>query len=719
MTQKHHRLLLRFDRTLSNSLAKQIAILVGILVATLLLSFLFLSFSGSDWKGFCHEHQLSPWLLPIYLLIDSNALNALYMGGVHGWMLFACSLTYMIGFLVFNGMLVGVITNAIDRRVEDHRDGLTHYLNSGHYVIMGYDEMVPSIIEEIFEKDKEAYILLLTAYDAKKIRERLKKSVAKKQLDQIIVNYGQRTASEYYQDIHLEAAHEIFIVGNRTRPAHDAVNIECVDSICSYLGRNKSDDMPKRITCVFEDLDTYAAFKTSEIFGVVSDLGIEFVPYNFYTGWAKQVFLTRSYKEKNDPTMAIPYPCVYGDGIGPDDKRHVHLVFVGTTNFAVSFAMEAAHMLHFPNFDEKTKSPRTRITFIEKNAEQELTLFATRNRHFFEIQPYRYLDLSDTSDQGKKESEIKTDLLSDDIKEHGFLDVEFEFIKGDIYSKPVQDLIKGWANDKERQHLSIFLAMADQRNNFMMGMNMPDEVYDNAIPVFIRQDRADNFVTNLRNSDIKKAEEKQSKHHQVVDGKLESKDYKGRYANIYPFGMDDMAYCTDEISFKRAKLINYLYDTADYANHRFADTLVLSAIPTSKLLAEANKRWNNLSVALKWSNLYCAYNIPCKLASLRAMRGLKPDDTSHDQHHLTEEEIHTLAIVEHNRWNVEKLLMGYRKPKPEEDKYNHVEFAKTMRRNKDIFIHHDIRPFGELDDIRLMDFEIVKYIPWILKMTEE
>lgn len=718
MPSKHHHFLLRFDRTLSNSLAKQFAILAVLLVITLLLSFLFLSFSGSDWRAFCDNKDLKPWLLPIYLLIDANALNVLYLGGnVHGWMLIVSSLTYLCGVIIFNGMLVGVIVNAIGKRVEDHNNGLTHYLQSGHYIIMGYDEMVPSIIEDIFGKDKDAYVLLLTGYDVIKVKEMLKKSVAKKQLSQVIVNYGQRTASEYYDEIHLESAAEIFIVGRRINPSHDAVNVECVDSICSYLKNVKTGQKPKRITCVFEDLDTYAAFKTSEIFEEVRDLDIEFVPYNFYTGWAKQVFLTRSYKEKRDPLKAIPYPSVYGDGIGPDDKKFVHLVFVGTTNFAVSFAMEAAHMLHFPNFDEKTKRPKTRITFIELNAEKEMALFKTRNRHLFELQDPIYTDLSKKSCHCSEVEAVNQDKMVQ--QKNSFLDVEFEFINGDVFSDEVQQLIETWANDKEGQYLSIFLSMTIQRSNFIMGMNMPDSVYYNEIPVFIRQDRADDFVTNLRESDLELAKEKGFKYSQVVNNELISKEYKGRYANIYPFGMDDMAYCSDETAFKRAKLINYLYSTADYNTSRFTDILVLDATSESEIWADANRYWKELTVALKWSNLYCAYSIPCKLATLRVVRGLQPDDTSRDQDYLSDDEINLVAHMEHNRWNIEKLLMGFRKAKESEDRYTHSEFKDDLKKNKEIFIHHDIRPFDELPDgTKQLDFEIAKYIPWILKMTE-
>ena len=706
MNNKRRRFLLHLDKALSNSLRRQILILCALLVVMLAVSYLFMSFSGLEWRKFCQSKDLSVWLLPIYLLIDPNALNTLYIEGhVHGWMLFASSITYMLGMFVFNGLIIGVINNAIGYRVEDYRDGFTHYLKSGHHIIMGYDEMVPSIINDIFAKNKDADVLLMTSADVKKIKEKLKKSVAKKQLDHIIVNYGHRIASEYYRDIHLEAAVEVFIAGWRSQASHDAVNVECVDSICKYLKGIPNGQKPKRITCVFEDIDTYAAFKTSEIFDEVRDLGIEFIPYNFYTGWAKQVFVNRSYKEKSCPDKEIHYPAVYGNGIVPDDKRHVHLVFVGTTNFAVAFAMEAAHLLHFPNFEHDNRK-RTRITFIEKNADEEMRLFKTRNRHFFDIQEETYHDMSE-----KDSLYNENDMFKQYDDRHNFLDVEFEFIKGDVYSDNIQELLRKWACD-ENQCMSVFLAQFDQRKNFIMAMNMPDELYDRNIPIFIRQDRADNFVTNLRDADSTKQVYSHMKY-----GEVEHVERKGRYANIYPFGMDDMAYCTDERAFKQAKLINYLYSNIN--NYHFPDLLVLDSMSKQTIFKEADKVWRGLSVAVKWSNLYCAYSLRCKLDSLRAMRGLKIDDDSRDQYPLSQEEIKEIAAVEHNRWNVEKLLMGYRKAKPEEDRYDHTGFSKDdVNGNKKLFIHHDIRPFNKLGDVKQLDFEIAKYIPWILEMTE-
>ena len=714
MTKPTFHFKLWFDRLLSKSLLKQFAILGIVLFFLFLVSWYFLHLSGCKWDDFTDKkYNIPEWLLPLYLLIDTNALNNLYMKGIHGWALFVSSITFVIGAFIFNGAIIAIITNSIERRVKNHQEGHIHYLRSGHYVIMGYDDMVPSFITHILNKDKDAYVLILTSAEATTIKEKLRKLFSEADMKHIIINYGHRISSGVYRDISLEKAERIYVVGNHLRPVHDAINVECVDSICRYLDNSKITQRPNGIICVFDDLDTYVAFKTSDIFGKVAKLGIEFVPYNYYAGWAKQVFVKRLYNDFDNPGVKYDYPTVYGKGIKPDDEKMVHLVFVGATNFAVAFAMEAAHVLHFPNY----KKARTRITFIDKNADKEKDEFIIRNRHLFEVQAYLYKDLSEEPKVIPEET--GKEFLCFEGDDANFLDVEFEFVKGDVFSKKVQQEICAWAKDTEGQYLSIFLTLTDQRQNFVMGMNMPDAVYDNEIPLFIRQDRSDNFVTNLRHADTKDSNEKLEYSVVREDGRLNSKTRNARFAHIYPFGMLETAYSADDRSLKRAKLINYLYETANYATHKFQEMSNLNAMTDGQIWAEANEKWHQLSVALKWSNLYNSYTIRTKLACLRAMRGLDVNDKSHDYDMLSEHEVEVMAKVEHNRWNVEKLLMGYRKARKEEDMYLHAVFADKLKKNKDLFIHHDIRPFETLDKIKDFDYEFSRYILWIMKMTEQ
>lgn len=704
--------LLRFDRTLSQDSQRQVLILLMVLAAIFMVSFLLLYLSGNDWIEYCEQQEISKWAFPFYLLVDGNAFNSFYGNNVvGGWATFVGCIIYIAGVVIFTGMIISVMTNMIERRVEKYRNGELYYLQSGHYIIMGFGDMVPSFIKHIFEKDSDAYILILTSHPVAEATEKLRKTFSKEQMNKIIFNYGHRTTSESYEDIHLEASEEIFIVGYHGQPAHDAINVECVDSIYHYLTNLHGAHYPKRITCVFRDIDTYAAFKTSEIFGKIKSLNIEFVPYNFYANWAKQVFVKRCHKDVNKYSSTIDYPAVFGNGIGPDDKHYVHLVFAGTTNFAVAFAMEAANVLHFPNFNKNNKL-KTRITFIDVNADKEKDEFITRNRHFFEIQDYIYRDLSDHL-RPLAYNMPATYFRDEDAN---FLDVEFEFIKGDIFSARVQAEIGRWAQDTEGQYLSIFLALKDQRSNFVMGMNMPDAVYENEIPVFIRQDRSDNFVTNLRTADNKEFVYSTTED----NGFVNTRKRKARYAHIYPFGMNETIYHADDKSLKRAKLINFLYNTADYSVNKFKGEFELSTIPNEVIWKEAEEFWSKLSVSLIWSNLYSSYAIRTKLATLRAMRGLSLDNDKQDTTPLSEEEVEELARVEHNRWNVEKLLMGYRKPHDNEDAYNaHYDDDKSvLKQNKKLFIHHDIRPYDALDHISELDKEFTRSIPWIMKMTE-
>lgn len=705
---RKRRIILFIDKLLSKSLWWQFGALVLLLALLFGLSYMCMFFAKFDWEQFCTEHGMCPkWLLPLYLVIDPNSLNNLYitepgMHRVDSLMLCISTITYVIGFILFNGLLISVITNTISQRVQKYHDGLTHYLKRNHHIIMGYDDMVPSIIADIFNRDPHGHVMILSSYNVKTIKERLKKSVARNKLDKIIVNYGQKTASEYYKDIHLEAAEDIYVIGYRQLPSHDAVNVECVDSICSYLSGIESKKKPERIICMFEDIDTYAALKTSEIFKKDSNLNIEIIPYNFYAGWSRQIFVRREYKEKgNNPNAKHDYPAIYKKGIGPDDKKHVHMVVVGSNNFASTVALEAAHLHHFPNF-EHDKTQKTRITFIDHNADKEMPLFFTRNRHLFEIQPYLYEDM--TSPKAVYSPEYHYELLSEDITKNGFLDVEFEFIKGDVFALGIQNLLREWSND-ETQYLSIFLAMTDQRNNFIMGMNMPDEIYENEIPIFIRQNRADNFVTNLRKADNMQFSYKNNDMQQA-------EMRKRRYANIYPFGMEDMAYCFNETSLKRAKLINYIYDYLEKHKKSAKVSQLLEDmknISSNKLWENAEKSWQTLSVSNKWSNLYCADSIKCKLDSWYAMHNLDNKALKDVIVNLSEDETKEFSMVEHNRWNVEKLLLGFRKSRKNEEGNN----------NKKLFIHHDIKPFDDLDDDSKYKNVAITSIEWILQMVPE
>lgn len=680
---KIHSWLLRFDRSFSERVWRQIFILSGFVLLALAVGTVIcysLTF-GEEWENMNFFER------SLYILIDGNALNRIYTDnyteeGSRLWVVTFSVLGSMLGVILFGGMLISVLSNMLERRIENFRNGRNSYVVAGHYVILGYDEIVPSIIKQICDDNSDAYILLQSSHASEEIKEKIHSSIAQGCEKRVIIKNGNRTSAADLGKLRLNEAQEIYIAGDRNKPEHDAKNFDCLEKVYTILKENEKKGIPESITTVFEEQDTYSAMQVTDLFDHIRALGIEFIAYNFYVGWAKQILVDRKY---SDNGKTYEYPALDGRGITDSDDRRIHIVIAGTSNFGVTFGAEAAKILHFPNFGKKGK--RTRITFIDLNADREKDLFITRFKHFFEVQHYFYND----------EKRRATKFPEGDS---GFLDTEFSFIKGDIYSPEIQQKIKEWAED-ENELLTLVFAMRDSRNNMGIALNLADEVYDREIPIFVRQDSSSIFLTKLREKS------KQNRRKIVTDGvSIKEIEKRGRYANLYPIGMTDINFDTDRRAQRMAECINYLY----YANESDLEKATWK---------EIHEIWKQQSVANQWSNLYSAYTIEYRLRTLNALResGKTKD---------IEEETEMLSRVEHDRWNVEKLMLGFRKPNKDEDSYSATECGKNERErmnkaNKGLFIHSYIRPYDKLDDnqdeIKNNDRRIVRNIPWIIRMA--
>ena len=88
---------------------------------------------------------------------------------------------------------------------------------------------------------------------------------------------------------------------------------------------------------------------------------------------------------------------------------------------------------------------------------------------------------------------------------------------------------------------------------------------------------------------------------------------------------------------------------------------------------------------------------------------------------LTDEQVEILSEVEHNRWNVDRLLIDFRPPYKEEDDIITESNGKKKGEYKKRHIHYDIRPY---DDLRIdhtgrnaneYDVCITRALPLIVK----
>ena len=87
---------------------------------------------------------------------------------------------------------------------------------------------------------------------------------------------------------------------------------------------------------------------------------------------------------------------------------------------------------------------------------------------------------------------------------------------------------------------------------------------------------------------------------------------------------------------------------------------------------------------------------------------------------VTLEEINILTEVEHNRWSVEELILGYRPVTEKEEKLveNDISQKKALRQKK---IHYDLRAFSDLrtdstgKNVNVYDMALIQGIPLIIK----
>lgn len=575
----------------------------------------------------------------------------------------------ILGLLLVTGLLISVVSNMLERRVERYREGEIAYLLENHVVVIGFDEMVPMLVRQICSDPRygNCYILIQSVQPAAKVRNRIHTVLDARQERRILVLHAQRNSTEELAKLCTTRAREIFLIGEANEYDHDSLNIDSLRKIVAiHKGSPNCPRIP--VSVLFEYQTTYAAFQ-------ISDLAeewrkqIDFHPFNFYEEWAKKLLVKRSYGEE---AVRVEYPALDREPITRESNRTVHLVIIGMSRMGVALGVEAAHLLHFPNFcrDRRLKS---RITFIDAVADEEMNFFRGRYRHYFDLASSLYRDM----DSPGKSRTLPPNRACG--KGTDFLDVEFEFVKGRAESPGVQQLLAEWAKD-ESQQLSIAVCLNFPPQSMAMGLYMPDTVYDRNVPVFVRQETS-SALLDLLNNRLKK-------------------EPQNRYSHVFPFGMLANPFDLDRRNTRRAQLVNYIYDFKTK----------YGTIPTScPSDDELQGGWSKLPVALQWSNFYCADSVEIKLRSLGF--GVAPPER------LTAAQVELMAEVEHNRWNMEKLLLGYRKPTSEEEILcRDDDVCKEYKTKR--FIHVDIRPYCELGEgTKGYDRCISECLPLIVRST--
>ena len=396
-------------------------------------------------------------------------------------------------------------------------------------------------------------------------------------------------------------------------------------------------------------------------------------PVNFYDSWSHKVFVqNKCTNAKTGETLY--YRPLDHEPVTADSNKRVHLVIFGMSDMGISLAVQAAHICHFPNF--VTKGIKTRITFIDKDADNKIISLKTRLHNFLENIDYFYTCLN---------QQIQT---NKNPKENKFTDIELEFIKANLGDSQVNEcLLKEYllkSVNEKTNCLTVAIATPDSASSLAFALNLPEEIFDYGASVLVRQDNLHDIATML--------------------SKEKGADIYNKYKNMRPFGMVNDFSDMEEADFLIPMMIKYVYD-----NTKFNKEHIIKDFDIEKI----KENWNNWDPeqnvsALKAANRYAADFIYTKQRSLNIKEGIDLDE---DQSKLA-------AKMEHNRWLTEKLLTGFRAPTKQESALITKENREYY---KSLFIHPDIRPYEELEEdaenlnVKIYDINISNSLPYMLK----
>lgn len=584
--------------------------------------------------------------------------------------------------VVLVAVLTSLFTNSFDKLAQRYLAGETHYKIKNHVAVFGYHEMLPGLLKQLYSSGYDCYFIIQTN-KVEKARNELARVLTKPQMNKIILQEGDISSILDLPMMRIQKSREVFILGEDMMlgadSSHDTAVLQCLENIVDCIPAPAKDEDKVLCHVMFEHHSTFAVFQHTDLNNKVLNK-LAFMPFNYYAMWARKVFV-------NDSLMpeASPYLPLEGKtGIGPDSEDHVHLVVIGMSRMGVAMGMQAAHLGHYPNYVTNPRR-KTRITFIDKKVRDEMYHLQGSMDAMFQTASWRYVNagendygyyterISDTpwrhplkDKESKSPYKTKTEHLGKD-----FIDLEWEFINGDVENPAIQDYIKEAAEDVHTR-LTIAVCVPNTSHSIAIGLNLPHVVYKKAVQVLVYQPTGDSIVSTLSNSSISGF---------------------APYARIHSFGMRTDAY---DLTLVR-KLVYAAGSLSGKGAPTLQEMLVSDARRQLKKASESKSAAANM-----WSNIYNASHMWTKLRSVGSMDGTIP-----------EEMVDILGKTEHVRWNVEQLLTRYR-PLLETEQREVILGGDDVknRYKREERAHLDITSRERLESV---DAGVVEYDPELVK----
>ena len=388
-----------------------------------------------------------------------------------------------------------------------------------------------------------------------------------------------------------------------------------------------------------------------------------------------------------------------------EDSRHaVHLVIIGMNQMGVALGMQAALLAHFPNF-AKTNDPnlRTTISFIDDNAVKEGEFLTGRYDALFSLCQSRSFDSKKVELVRKPNGIIDFDIEWTDPMEEGrykhmganFMDLQWEFIEGNIASPKIRSYLSALAEDAEHRTTTIAVCFNNPQQSIASALYLPEAVLKRSLQILVYQQNSYEMIDKVSTSE---------------------KEWK-RYERLKPFGIIEGSYYGGALENQLAEFINLVYDYVSQGNKEELSR-VNSDLDTKRF--RASRLWGELGIVYKLANINLADSLSMKRRSIvvkNADSSILTTDTNMLRH---------LAWAEHNRWMVERLTMGYRPlDKDELDNilnkdriYDKDYYKHKSRAHVDICSISELKEWDKRTYDRDTDYEIVSRIDDILQWEQ-
>lgn len=342
-----------------------------------------------------------------------------------------------------------------------------------------------------------------------------------------------------------------------------------------------------------------------------------------------------------------------GEGIWCAGSEYVRAVIIGSDSLSLNIARQMALVCHYPNFEDDKGYHRTVITIVSHRAGGRDDVDALR-KHFEAITGNLLPEcIWRCSYYGTDTTEWSSS------KTESFIDLEFEFVG--LGNNDVNTFITDKLDTESESVVSV--------------IDNSDELSEETVSWIQR--------------------------------------HCHQYCHLNDYKHDDEVK-DNAVDVRRAQVVNMLYEASCHLEDVYPSDLYKvvaykTALESFCLHTSAGKRqsyWNKINgVPLKVSSLCCADFIDTKIRSVKA--------GGCDMNHLNGPELERFARSEHARWNVEKLISGFR-PYTLQERYaderlfsDPLALRKERKRMKtEMHAHIDICSCNEL--IRV-DFESYKY----------